>query len=169
MTSAPIVIVADTGPLIALAKCGQLQLLTRVFAAVHLPRAVLAEATSDAGRPDAVAVREFVQAHAELHADRDDDFYQAVRKQLDEGEAQALSLARALGCGILIDERRGRAVASAHKLPLFGVLGVLLQAKRSGRLARVAPSVAMLLADGYRLSDALVAAVLHAAGESATG
>ena len=78
-----------------------------------------------------------------------------------------MSLARAFRCGILIDERRGRAVAMAHNLPLFGVLGVLLQARRSGHLARVEPPVAELLAGGYRLSDALVAAVLRAAGEAA--
>jgi len=37
------VIVADAGPLIALAKCGQLALLSQAFGHIHLVRAVLRE------------------------------------------------------------------------------------------------------------------------------
>ena len=43
------VIVADAGPLIALAKLQQLELLLKLFSAIYLPNAVLLEATRDRG------------------------------------------------------------------------------------------------------------------------
>ena len=159
------VVVADAGPLIALAKCGHLALLQAVFEAVHIPATVLHEAAGDPRRADAAAVADFAARWATVHPDRDDALYRMLRLRLGEGEAQALSLAQALHCGVLMDERLGRAAATAQRIPLFGVLGVLLQANRLGRLPRVRPAIEALREAHYRLSDALVQHVLAAAGE----
>src|SRR5690606_17843572 len=160
------VVVSDSGPLIALAGCGELELLAAVFDVLHVPQAVLDETTADRSRPGAADIAAFVQARAQVHADRDDPVYAAAVGHLDEGEAQALSLAHALGCGVLIDERRGRQTAIRQGLPLFGVLGVLLQAKRIGKLERIAPALERMQANGYRVSQALVDAALKLADES---
>jgi len=100
------------------------------------------------------------------HPDCDDPIYAAAVSQLDEGEAQASSLAHALGCGVLMDERRGRLTANRQGVPLFGVLGVLLQAKRIGELERIAPALDRMQVDGYRISQALIDASLTLAGEA---
>lgn len=50
-------------------------------------------------------------------------------------------------------------------IPLFGVLGVLLQAKRIGALEYVAPVLREMQANGYRISSALIDATLGLAGE----
>jgi uncharacterized protein len=105
------VVVADSGPLVALAVCGQLGLLIAVFDSIHVPQAVLDETTADQSRPGAIDITAFVQAHARIHASRNDNIYAAAVSHLDEGEAQALSLAHALGCGVQMDERRGRETA----------------------------------------------------------
>lgn len=89
-----------------------------------------------------------------------------LSSHLDEGEAQALSLAHALHCGVLMDERRGRRTAIRQGVPLFGVLGVLLQAKRIGKIERIAPALEQMQANGYRVSQALIDAALKLAGES---
>jgi len=99
------VVVSDSGPLIALAGCGQLDLLVAVFETVHVPQVVLDETTADRSRPGAVDIVDFVQARVQVHPNRSDAIYVASIAHLDEGEAQALSLARALGCGVLMDER----------------------------------------------------------------
>lgn len=104
--------------------------------------------------------------HATIHANRSDAIYNAAVSHLDEGEAQALSLAQALGCGLLMDERRGRQEAQRQGLPLFGVLGVLLQAKRLGKVVAVAPLLDKMQQNGYRISTDLIAAVLAVAGEN---
>jgi predicted nucleic acid-binding protein len=160
------VIVSDSGPLIALAGCGQLELLVAVFDVLHVPQKVLDETTADRSRPGAADIAAFVQAHAQVHADRDDAVYAAAVGHLDEGEAQALSLAQALGCGVLMDERRGRQTAIRQGVPLFGVLGVLLQAKRIGKLERIAPALERMQTNGYRISQALIDQALRVAGET---
>jgi len=165
MTTRPIV-VADAGPLIALAGCGQLDLLVAVFDALHVPQAVLDETSADRSRPGAGSIAAFAQAHAQVHPRRDDAIYAAAVAHLDEGEAQALSLAHALGCGVLMDERRGRQTALRQGLPLFGVLGVLLQAKRIRQIDRIAPALQLMQTNGYRISQALVDEALKLAGEA---
>lgn len=160
------VVVSDAGPLIALAGCGHLELLVAVFDAVHVPQVVLAETTADRSRPGAADIAAFVEAHVQVHPDRDDPVYTTAVSHLDEGEAQALSLAHALGCGVLMDERRGRQTAIRQGVPLFGVLGVLLQAKRIGKLERIAPALDRMQANGYRVSQALIDAALRLAGEA---
>jgi uncharacterized protein len=117
MNPTGISVVCDSGPLIALAICGHLQLLT-LFDAIQLPQAVLEEMTADRSRAGAVDIMVFVEAHAKVHPNRDDAVYVAAAKYLDEGEAQALSLALALGCGLLMDERRGRQAAQRHGISL---------------------------------------------------
>jgi predicted nucleic acid-binding protein len=160
------VVVSDSGPLIALAGCGQLELLVAVFDVLHVPQAVLDETTADRSRPGAADIAAFVQAHAQVHADRDDPVYAAAVGHLDEGEAQALSLAHALGCGVLMDERRGRQTATRQGVSLFGVLGVLLQAKRIGKLERIAPALERMQVNSYRISQALIDEALRLAGEA---
>ncbi|MCA0243991.1 MAG: DUF3368 domain-containing protein [Proteobacteria bacterium] len=159
------VVVADSGPLIALAGGGLLELLVTVFDAIHVAQAVLDETTADRSRRGAAEIAAFVQAHAQVHPGRADAVYAAAVSHLDEGEAQALSLARALGCGVLIDERRGRQAAVREGLPVFGVLGVLLQAKRLGRIELVGPALKRMQANGYRMSPRLIEATLQLAEE----
>jgi predicted nucleic acid-binding protein len=160
------IVVSDSGPLIALAGCGHLELLTAVFEAIHVPQAVRNETTRDHLRPGAAAIAVFLQAHARVHPDRHDAIYAAAASHLDEGEAQALSLAHALGCGVLMDERRGRQEAIRQGMKPVGVLGVLLQAKRIGRIERIAPVTARMLNNGYRIAQELIDATLKLAGEA---
>ena len=89
---------------------------------------------------------------------------------LDAGEASAILLAEQTDCRfLLIDERRGREIARRRGLPVVGLAGVLLAAKRSGLLESVGPMLADLSRQGYRLSDTLVTEVVRLAGETSLG
>lgn len=158
------IIVADASPLIALAKLQQLNLLVSEFSSVHLPLTVLNEATRDLNRPDARLIRDFA-AQLQIHKDADNEFCQKLRQTLDEGEIQALNLARELQCAVLMDEHMGRQVAHSYQIPVVGVLGILLKAKKSGSITALAPLIAVLQVNDYRLSAALIQKVLQAAGE----
>ena len=86
---------------------------------------------------------------------------------LDAGETAAILLAENLRAdALIIDERRGRAVAVARGLSVLGTLGIVAGARRAGVLNRAAPVVAELRADGFWLSDSLVADFLRGLGES---
>lgn len=160
------IIVADTGPLIALARLQQLALLTSLFSAVHIPRTVLTEATAKRDYADAEPIHAFAIAHARIGETIDTPLAQSLLSLLDEDETQALVLAKRLGCGVLMDEKRGRQVARHHDVPVVGVLGVLLQAKRSGQIGALAPMIDRLQNSGYRLSPKLIETVLALAAES---
>jgi predicted nucleic acid-binding protein len=91
-----------------------------------------------------------------------DQCYPMVLEQFHE----LLQVTQILGCAVLMNERRGRQTANRQGVPLFGVLGVLLQAKRIGKLECVLPALEQMQANGYRISQALVDAALMLAGET---
>lgn len=159
------IIVADAGPLIALAKIEQLTLLSTLFAEVHIPAYVLQEAAGNILMPGAAAVRAFADAHATIHDDSVDPVVQRLCVEIDAGEAQAIALAQSLRCGVLMDDLLGRGVAKRLGLPVIGVLGVLLQGKRAGQIAAIRPSLDALVIARYRVSDSLIAEVLLQANE----
>ena len=159
------IIIADAGQLIALAKIDQLTLLPALFAEVHIPAYVLQEAAGNILMPGAAAVRAFADAHATIHEDSVDPVVQRLCVEIDAGEAQAIALAQLLSCGVLMDDLLGRGVAKRLRLPVIGVLGVLLQGKRAGHIAAIRPSLDALLLARYRVSDTLIAEVLKQAKE----
>jgi hypothetical protein len=86
--------------------------------------------------------------------------------ELGPGEAAAISLAAQRYCGVLIDEKLGRAVAAALGLPVIGTIGVLLIAHKHGLIASLRSVLEELNASGYYLSPALVQQALRQAGEA---
>jgi predicted nucleic acid-binding protein len=90
----------------------------------------------------------------------------AVPASLDAREAQAIALARTLQARlILLDERRGRAVAARLGLPVVGTLTVLIEAKLQGHVPLIAPVIDQMIAQGRRISLRLRTEVLRRAGE----
>lgn len=160
------VVVADTGPLIALALVKLLPSLPRLFTAVYVPDGVVREATQDRSKPGAREIdlalgnHWLLQRSVEVSSD-----YLDMMEFLDQGEAEALTLAGRLNAVALIDERRGRKVAVKQGISVTGTAAVLVQAKRSGEVALVSPLLDTLVQCGYRLSPSLLKDVLRMAGE----
>ena len=76
---------------------------------------------------------------------------------LDPGEAEAIALACELKPAIvLLDETDGRAEARRLGLPTIGTIGILADARKSGRLQKVKPLLDRLIKDfRFRLSREL--------------
>lgn len=155
-------VVSDTGPLIALASIGQLNLLHQLFGQVFIPPAVHREIQDETSLA-AMAAADWIS----LHLVQDAFAVQVLREELDPGESEAITLARELAVeGLVIDERAARRKAQAVGLRVIGTLGVLLLAKSNGHLAELKPWLDQLRRENFHLSDALYAQALQDAGES---
>jgi len=158
-------IVADTGPLIALAKLELLHLLDKLFVDVFIPEEVFKEATSQCTRSDAKAIILYISTKEQPLKNIHNSFSESLKNHLDQGEIQAISHAKKLACGVLMDEKRGRKIAHHYHIPVVGVIGILLQAKQLGLLKNIKPYLTKLLNNDYRLSKALITEALTLAGE----
>ena len=170
------IVIADAGPLIALARIGQLELLAQLFGTVTLTDLVALEITDGGIFPDTEALANalaqpwletIVLSQDALDACRD----WVNLHQIDMGEASALVLASQLIAQgeevlVIVDETRGRQAAQHAGMAITGTGGLLLLAKRFGLLLTVMPLLMALQAQSYFLSDRLLEAVLRQAGEA---
>ena len=160
-------IIADTGPLIGLAKIGKLYLLEKYVDEVLIPPIVYKELLGKIG-PESEeiekALNNFIkisnqpQIAKELHA---------ILSNLDEGEKQAIALAKSYAEDILllIDERAGREVANRLQIPITGLLGMLIKFKAKREIQSISAIVEKLRQHGYWLSDEVIALAKKLAGE----
>lgn len=160
------VIVADTGPLIALALVDMLPVLPRLFTEVFVPESVLEEATADLSKPGAQAISIALKNGWVIsHAVEMTETYRDLIDFLDKGEVDALVLAKQLNAIALIDERKGRNAAKKHGISITGSAAVLIMAKQQGFIASVKSAVDLLREHGYRMSDKLVKEILKRVNE----
>ena len=163
------IIIADTGPLIALSRAGQLDLLRELYAKVVIPPSVYRELDLDAARPE----RQFLTAALDenwlLISQLPEDAQVEARELaliLDTGEADAICMAEVLSPRfLLIDERKGREIATRRGIPVTGSLGILLAAKNRGKIKSVTRIIEKMMEGGYRIAPSLLDKVTKLAGE----
>ncbi len=163
-TSEPIVV--NTSPLLALSACRQIELLRALHSRVVVPQAVITELERGQAGVDPLAMNIERPTWLEVVALRHPPS-PLLKAYLDEGEAAVIALALEIGITrVVIDERRGRAVARTMGLAVVGSVGVLLRAKREGLVTVVKPSLDEMHAQGIWLSERLRRFALHEAGEA---
>ena len=156
------IVVADSGPLIALGRLDALHLLPALFSEIQVTATVLAEG---AARRDFVDAQRLGQAVQAGWLKPCADNFEGPGGRLDPGEASAIARALEIDAGLLLDDRAAVVYARALGLKVIGTLGLLVLAKRGGLIEQVAPLVVQLQAGGHYLGPGAVQAALHAAGE----
>jgi len=132
-------IVSDTSPINNLAAIKQLHLLHHLYETVFIPVAVFRELT-DPNFPVAGANEVQTFDWIQTRAVSNPTLVQALSQELDSGEAEVIALAVEMQAEqVLIDERRGRLVASRWNLRYIGSLGILVEAKSQGLIPEVKP------------------------------
>lgn len=163
--SAPL-LVADSGPLIALARLDLLALPARYFASVLVTASVWEEVTRSPRNDEISRLAAALEAgHLGLVDDPATLPDAILQAGLDIGERNSIALGLGMSAAVLIDEKRGRQVASALGLHVVGTLGLLLRAREEGMLPSLRPSLESLRASGYFLSTALIEKLLAGFGE----
>ncbi|MGZ3381011.1 MAG: DUF3368 domain-containing protein, partial [Isosphaeraceae bacterium] len=86
--------------------------------------------------------------------------------KLDPGEESVLSVAlQNPGCEVMIDDLAGRRCAVAHGIPLLGTIGVVILAKRIGKIVEARTVIEELRGVGLYVKDEVIAGALSQAGE----
>jgi predicted nucleic acid-binding protein len=159
-------IVADAGPLIGMARVGLLSLLKDLYPAVLIPPKVYDELQISLLRPGYEALTAALhEKWLSVDTPQATAVLWRLRNLLDAGEAEAIALAEQRQAKLLIDEKRGREVASNRGIEIVGTGAVLLLAKEAHLLDRVADALDRLAGSGYRLSQRLRFEILQKAGE----
>lgn len=163
------IIVSDTSPINNLAAINYLYLLHQLYGTVLIPAAVYQELT-DPNFPVAGAteVQTFDWIQTRTVGDR--TLVEALSNELDIGEAEAIALAVEIHADqVLIDERRGRLVASRLNLRYTGILGILVEAKSQGLISEVKPLLDALINEaGFWVAEPLYNSVLQLVNEVAS-
>lgn len=160
------IIVSNTSPLTNLAAIGQFHLLHDLYAAMHIAEGVWAELNAGGYRwpgRDAVAAATWIHRHRVSNP----PLLTLLQRDLDRGEAETIALALDLQADlVLLDEREGRHIAQRLGLSVTGVIGVLLEAKAQGQIARLQPQLEALRHEaGFYLSDSVFQRALVLAEE----
>jgi hypothetical protein len=162
-------IVSNTSPVLNLAIVDLLHLLQHQFGEILVPPAVLDEMRLDMNFPGVDRINQSMQ-EGWLRASELENVQlaQALRRDLDDGEAEAIALSLQLGFDtVLIDEHDGRSIARSMGLRPVGILGILVRAKRMGEITSVKQALQKLRNEaGFYISDHLFASILSQAGES---
>ncbi len=160
-------IVSNASPLINLARIGKLDLLRQLYGELVIPEAVWHEVVvKGVGQPGVDEIKAASWIKTQQVANR--QLVQALRQDLDAGEAEAIALTLETKAELLLmDERLGRETARHLGLRYTGLIGVLIEAKHKGLISKVKPHLdALRDMAGFRVSDALYMRVLQDEGEA---
>lgn len=152
-------VVSDTTAITTLLKAGQVELLQELFGQVYVPQAVWDELKAfHANLPDFVELRLVSSASQRLSG----------TETLGRGEAEALLLAKELNAKLLVsDDRQARVAAKRLNIACIGLIGIVIQAKRVGKIASVRDLLETIeTKGGLYLSDAVIAEALRLVDET---
>jgi predicted nucleic acid-binding protein len=156
--------VVNASPLIFLSRGGYLDLLQLAGEQVLVPEPV-AEEVRRRGSDD-VTVRALNETPwlVVTTAPSIPPIIQAWDLGLGESAVLALAYAQA-GTEVIIDDLAGRRCAVSLGIPVRGTLGLVLTAKRHGRIEAARPVVEQLIQSGMYLSQQIVDEALMLVGE----
>lgn len=156
------IVVSDTSTLTNLYQVDQLHLLHLLYGKIIVPPGVRRELYRIDSQKAAIEQLDWVTTEYP----KDQKLIAALLIDLDLGESKAIALAVELNSDLLIiDERKGRAIAENKGIRIAGLLGILVAAKKAGHIDTLTPVIKRLRANGFRLKATLIDKVLRILGE----
>ena len=150
----PKIIIADTSCLVVLEQIGELSILEKIYKEILITPEVQQEFKGPT--PEWLKVTNV--------SDRKKQ--DILELDLDKGEASAIALSLELeDCLLIIDERKGRAIAKKLGLQITGTLGVIIKGKELGMISSVKEILEKLEKFGFWMSEPLKDKILSIVGE----
>lgn len=162
-------VISDSSTLIHLTAIDRLHLLRAFYVKITIPPAVWNEVVEQGkGRAGAAEVREACRSGwVETAMPGDSPFLHLLKRDLSEGEAEVIALAVERGADlVLLDESEARGVARMYGLRKTGAIGILIRAKREGKIESLRTELDRLQDEsGFWIDRALYRQALRAVGE----
>ena len=156
--------VANASPIIVLAKCGYLDLLSKLSREVVIPQAVVDEIVAG---PVADRARQWIDAGWGTRASPRLAAPELLEWGLGPGETSVLALAQERKPAVaVLDDAAARACAKVIGVPVIGSLGIIVRAKKHGLLRSAAEAMKLLHGAGLYLDNETVRSALQHVGET---
>ena len=154
------VVVSDTTTLIVLEKRGRFDLLANLFHEVLIPTSVF----NEINHKGTIILPAFMQTKSVTQ----DSELANLKQLLDDGESEAIKLAKDHSLPLIIDEKKGRKIATNMGLKIIGLLGVIYLNIKRGYLSKEEAITLFdeISTDGFRISDKLVCDMFESLNES---
>lgn len=157
-------VVADAGPIIALARLDLLAIPGSIFGKVLVTEIVMDECFANPIHVEHRAIRIALDNGQLLRIDWLES-PQPSMWNLDRGEASTIDLAATRQATVLVDDLAARRTAQAIGLNVIGTCGLLLEARRRNLIEAIRPPIEKLAQSGYYLGESLIETVCRLAAE----
>ena len=146
-------IIADSTCLIGLERIGKIDLLPQMFSQVTIPPEVQ---------------KEFGIYYSWLIVKSTENIgmVNSLKLVVDDGEAEAITLAYELGYRLIVDDKQARNTAKKLGIQIIGTVGVLVKAKQLGLIEQLLPILEKLESNSFYLSQSLKTEALILVNES---
>lgn len=146
-----------------LLRTGRIALLRDLFGEVSIPSAVARELDRATRLQGWRTIAPFLL----IHPVSDQRLLSYLLREVDPGEAECIVLALEHKASLLLlDESDGRAVAARHGIPVLGLVGVVIEAKRRGQIQSAEEVLRELRTiGGAWLEEAFILRILQRLGE----
>jgi predicted nucleic acid-binding protein len=150
------IIIADSSTLITLLDINNFSLLFELFEEIIITDEVYNEITYNIYHKkridDYLSLKKMT-----LKSIEHNDMYEMLRKRLDSGESESITLAKKLQLPLIIDEKKGRKVAQSLGIKIIGFVGIILKLLEKEIIpkSRALEIVQEVEENNFRLSEGL--------------
>ncbi|RUM73898.1 MAG: hypothetical protein DSZ11_04925 [Sulfurovum sp.] len=150
------IIIADSSTLITLLDTKNFDLLFELFEEIIITDEVYSEITQKFYHKEKIDIY-LISKKLQLQSIEHQEMFEMLIKRLDQGEAESIVLAKKLQLPLIIDERKGRKIAKELKIPIIGLIGIIIKLieKDIVSKSRAIEIIQEVEANNFRLSDAL--------------
>lgn len=158
-------VIANSTPLIALAKINELNTLKDIYSQIVIPKAVYEEVVIlGKGREGSVEITK--AKWIKVKAAREEKLKKLLQMEVGGGEAEVIALAYEVNADlVIIDENIGRRIAKMFGLKVTGTIGTIIEAKKRGLLNNVQEKLDALINVGFWIGEDLYEEALRLSGE----